>query len=125
MSTQPAGFIGELIAVAYDTPQVREKSPTCPNRFFWRGKCFEILEVLEEWSDFSRHGKMSRNMRPAHLTRAARDGSWGVGRFYFRVRVQTEQIFEIYYDRAPEDVENRKGNWFLFGERKFNKVFEN
>lgn len=124
MSTHPAGFISEIIDVEYDTPQVREKSPTCPNRFIWRGERFEILEVLEEWSDFSRRGKMSRNMRPAHLTRAARDGSWGVGRFYFRVRVQTEQIFEIYYDRAPEDVDNRKGNWFLFGERKFSQDFE-
>lgn len=61
---------------------------------------------------------MSRNMRPAHAARASRDGSWGVGRFYFRVTVHTGQMFEIYYDRAPEDVDNRKGGWFLLGERK-------
>jgi hypothetical protein len=111
-------FIGEPIEVEYDLPQVREKSPTCPNRFIWRGECYTIMKTLEEWSDFSRRGRMSRNMRPAHLTRASRDGSWGVGRFYFTVAVHTGQIFEIYYDRAPEDVDNRMGNWFLFGERK-------
>ena len=27
------------------------------------------------------------------------------------------QIFELYYDRAPKDVDNRKGGWFLRGER--------
>lgn len=124
MNTRPAKFISELIEVEYDTPQVKEKSPSCPNRFYWRGERFEILEVLEEWSDFSRRGKMSRNMRPTHLTRAARDGSRGVGRFYFRIKVQTEQVFEIYYDRSPENVDNRKGNWFLLGERKFIQDFE-
>ncbi len=118
MTTSPMRFIGEPIEVEYDIPQVREKSPFCPNRFIWRGTRYSITKTLEEWSDFSRRGRMSRNMRPPHLTRASRDGSWGVGRFYFTVTVHTGQIFEIYYDRAPEDVDNRMGNWFLFGERK-------
>lgn len=122
MTTYPTQFIGEPITVDYDEPQVREKNPTCPNRFTWRGECYVVSKVLEEWSDFSRRGKMSRNMRPAHLTRAAREGSWGVGRFYFTVAVHTGEIFEIYYDRAPEDVDNRKGNWFVFGQRKFVKA---
>jgi len=60
---------------------------------------------------------MGRNMRPVHLDRAAMKGSWGVGRFYFRVRVESGQVFEIYYDRAPGNVADRKGSWFLFGER--------
>jgi hypothetical protein len=122
MTTTPAGFIGESIEVEYDSLQVKEKTPTCPNRFLWRGERFEVRRLLEEWSDFSRRGRMSRNMQPQHATRASRVGSWGVGKFYFRVEVQTGQIFEIYYDRAPEDVDDRKGNWFLKGERKAQPV---
>jgi len=64
---------------------------------------------------------MSANMAPVHLASAARNGSWGVGRFYFRVVVESGQIFEIYYDRAPKDVDNRKGGWFLKGERHINR----
>jgi hypothetical protein len=64
-----------------------------------------------------RRGRMSNNMRPAHASRASRLGSWGVGRFYFRVKVDDGRIFEIYYDRAPADADNRKGAWFLKGER--------
>ena len=41
----------------------------------------------------------------------------GGGRFFFRVSVDSGQIFELYYDRAPKDVDNRKGGWFLRGER--------
>jgi len=43
-------------------------------------------------------------------------GSWGVGRFFFRIRVDTGKIFEIYYDRAPKGSKLRKGAWFLVGE---------
>lgn len=117
MKTRPAQFIDEPIQVEFDTPPVREKSPSCPQRFTWRGQLFTISHVHEEWVDYARRGRMARNMAPAHLASAARTGSWGVGRFCFRVTVNTGQIFEIYYDRAPQDVDNRMGGWFLKGER--------
>jgi hypothetical protein len=56
---------------------------------------------------------MARNMRPEHAAKAAAHGSWGVGQFYFRVRTQQGRIFDLYYDRAPKDVDRRKGAWFL------------
>ncbi|NOH11782.1 MAG: hypothetical protein HND51_09065 [Chloroflexi bacterium] len=59
---------------------------------------------------------MQHTMKPANLRKAARRGSWGVGRFYFRVQTDNGQIFELYYDRAPKDIDNRKGNWILFQE---------
>ena len=118
METLPDKFIGEPILVEFDSEPIRAKTPPCPNVFIWHEQRYKIEQVLEEWSDFSRRGRMARNMQPAHLSAAARAGSWGVGRFYFRVKVNTGEIFEIYYDRAPEDVDNRKGGWFLLGERK-------
>jgi hypothetical protein len=59
---------------------------------------------------------MSKNMKPAHLREAERRGSWGVGRFYFRVRTDKERIFDLYYDRAPKQAADRLGHWFLWRE---------
>ena len=101
----------------FDSPPTLEKTPTCPQRFIWRGERFAITGVLEQWVDFHRRGKMARNMTPGHIASAARSGSWGVGRFFFRVQVSNGQLFEIYYDRAPHDADHRKGGWFLMGER--------
>jgi hypothetical protein len=32
---------------------------------------------------------------------------------FFRVRVEDERLFELYYDRAPKDAMDRLGYWFL------------
>jgi hypothetical protein len=109
-------FIDESITVEFDVPPVREKSPTCPNRFNWNGEIYQVSEMLAEWNDFTRRGKMARNMRPAHAAVAANRGSLGVGRFFFRVLTQSGQIFDLYYDRAPKDAAHRKGGWFLYRE---------
>jgi hypothetical protein len=118
MPTITAHFYVEPITVEFDNPPVQEKSPHCPDRFTWRDETFIISSVLEEWIDYSRRGRMARNMMPAHLASANRKGSWGVGRFYFRVNTTSGRIFEIYYDRAPGDIDGRKGHWFLLGERR-------
>jgi hypothetical protein len=117
MSTIPSQFYDEPIEVTFLTPPVLEKKPPCPDAFTWRKEYYLIVELLEEWVDFQRRGRMARNMQPAHLASAARAGSWGVGRFYFRVKVANGKLFEIYFDRAPENVDSRKGKWFLLGER--------
>lgn len=118
MKTVPFHFYDDPIEVVFAKPPTYEKSPTCPQAFNWRGETFEIVEVLEEWADFERHGTMGRNMKPSHLASALRKGSWGVGKFYFRVKAASGQYFELYFDRAPENCDDRKGNWYLKGERK-------
>lgn len=118
METLPYRLIDEPIEVIFSTPPLLEKKPECPQAFIWRGETYPIAEELSAWEDYRRRGKMERNMVPAHLRHALRMGSWGVGRFYFRVRVNSGPIFKIYYDRAPANASNRKGNWFLLGERK-------
>jgi hypothetical protein len=135
---QPLHFYDQPIEPIFDTPPAREKTPDCPNGFTWEDKTYRVLEMLSSWSDFARRGKMARNMRPAHAAVAAGRGSLNVGRFYFRVRVvlsrspamssssiasplgtagQTEsQVFDIYYDRAMKNVDDRKGQWFIYRE---------
>ena len=110
-------FIGEPIEVILDSPPLLEKSPPCPDGFIWRGETFRIVELIGEWKDFRRRGRMSKNMIPEHSSRAERVGSWGVGRFFFRVRTDVGRVFEIYYDRAAQGAGDRKGRWVVFGER--------
>ncbi len=109
-------FIGEEIAIQFDTPPVRQKTPPCPDGFTWQGRSYRVTGKISEWQDFTRRGRMARNMRPAHADAAAQRGSLGVGRFYFRVRTDTGQVFDLYYDRAIKDVDDRLGHWFLYRE---------
>jgi hypothetical protein len=113
MALIPIRFINQPVEVHFDRPQMLEKTPGCPDRFDWQDEQFDIVELISEWRDYRRQGRMACNMRPEHAAKAARRGSWGVGQFYFRVRTRQGRIFDLYYDRAPKDVDRRKGEWFL------------
>ena len=107
-------FIGEEISVFLPDGDFLEKNPKCPLSFTWQNQEISVVELLQSWTDFSRKGNRSRNMRTEHLQRAKLKGSWGVGRFYFTVKGETGRIFTIYYDRSPSSSSHRKGKWFLF-----------
>jgi Family of unknown function (DUF6504) len=113
---QAIHFYDHPIQPIFDTPPAREKTPDCPNGFIWDDKTYRVIEMLSAWSDFVRRGKMANNMRPAHAAVASNRGSLNVGRFYFRVRVDTDQVFDIYYDRAMKSLDERKGQWFIYRE---------
>ena len=113
---QAIHFYDNPIEPIFDTPPAREKSPDCPNGFIWDDKTYRVIEMLSSWSDFARRGKMARNMRPAHAAVASSRGSLNVGRFYFRVLTDTHQVFDIYYDRAMRNIDDRKGQWFIYRE---------
>jgi hypothetical protein len=88
----------------------------CPSGFVWHDQTHRIVTMLAEWSDFTRRGRAARNMRPAHASVAATRGSLGVGRFFFRVKIEDGRVFDIYYDRAPKDADHRKGQWCMYRE---------
>jgi hypothetical protein len=116
MEVRPLRFIGEGIQVQFDQAPALVKKPGCPDRFVWRERTYRIVERLSEWQDYSRRGRMASNMRPERAAMAARRGSWGVGRAYFRVRTDNGRIFDLYYDRAPKSAGDRAGAWFLYRE---------
>jgi hypothetical protein len=116
MNEPASHFIGEEIEVDFDKEPVRQKMPPCPDGFTWQAHPYRVVEKISEWHDFTRRGRMARNMQPAHAAVAAERGSLGVGRFFFRVRTDTGQAFDLYYDRAIKDVDDRLGHWFLFRE---------
>ena len=109
----PFRFIGKEIQVLFDESPALSKKPGCPDGFALEDEAFRVVELLEEWSDHSRKGRFARNMQPEHASVAAKRGSWGVGRMFFRVRADCGRCFELYYDRAPKDATHRKGAWFL------------
>jgi hypothetical protein len=110
-------FYVEAIEPIFDEPPLLIKSPDCPDGFLWRGQSYRVVELLAEWHDYRRRGRMADNMQSTHARVAASRGSLGVGRYYFRVRVEDGKVFEIYYDRAISNAGDRKGHWFLVGER--------
>lgn len=112
----PIHFFDESIEVIFDTLPKLEKAPHCPDGFTWNRQTYRIVRSISEWSDFSRSGKMEKNMRPAHAMAAALRGSLNVGRYYFRIEVDTKQVFDIYYDRAMKNLDNRKGQWIIYRE---------
>ena len=119
----PIHFLDEHIDVIFNIPPIHEKSPHCPNGFIWNDQTYQVIESLSEWADFSRTGRMAKNMRPEHAEVASTRGSLNVGRFYFRVKAVSgsstaaqTQIFDIYYDRAMKGVDKRKGEWFVYRE---------
>ncbi len=114
----PIRFIGEPVEVYFKKQPALEKVPGPPDGFIWRGEDFPVAEVLNEWHDYRRRGRMARNMRPTHASTATRRGSWGVGQDYYRVRTGNGRLFDLYYDRAPKSVDDRKGAWFLDKELK-------
>lgn len=113
---QQVRFIGEQVTVHFHRPPVLEKKPGPPDVFTWEGRTYRVQAVLKEWHNYRRRGAMAHNMKPAHAATASRRGSWGVGRDYYRVETENGRFFDLYYDRAPKDVDRRKGGWFLHQE---------
>ncbi len=116
MNLKPIHFISEQIEVSFDKPPLLEKKPESPSSFTWRGNRHKVIELVSEWVNYGRHGRMQRNMQPQHAAVASLRGSWGVGTFYFRVRTKEGRFFDLYYDRAPKNVDDRKGKWFIYQE---------
>jgi hypothetical protein len=114
----PAQFIGAEIEAVFDAPPLLTKKPDALSGFIWRGETFRVVELISRWYDYDRKGRMAKNMQPEHLRVARKRGSWGVGKFYFRVQTEDGRVFDLYYDRAPEEAGDREGHWFLWREMK-------
>lgn len=113
---KPIHFIAEQVTVQFSSPPTHLKKPHCPDRFFWRDEEWPIVACIAEWKDFSRQGRMAKNMQPQHAKAAESQGSWGVGRYYFDVHTKNGRCFRLYYDRAPLNAFDRTGHWVLLAE---------
>jgi hypothetical protein len=114
----PVRFIAEEVEVHFDVPPMATKKPDPPSGFTWQGESYRVEETISRWFSYERRGRFAKNMRPHNLSKAERRGSWGVGRFYFRVKTEQGAIFDLYYDRASKEAGDRKGHWYLWREMK-------
>ncbi|NIN68496.1 MAG: hypothetical protein GTO63_28070 [Anaerolineae bacterium] len=109
-------FYADEIEVRFHKEPALEKKPGPPVAFTWRGREYVIVEVLKEWHDYRKRGKSrafyAKERGSYWATASQRQGSWGVGRDYYRVRTEDGEVFDIYYDRAPKG-QDRKGQWIL------------
>jgi len=103
----PLRFVSEKIDVEHERSPHLIKKPTAPDSILWNGQSFNVEEVISSWFDYSRKGRMALNMRPENLKKAE---------LYFRVRTRGGRVFDIYYDRAPKDAGDHKGQWYLWRE---------
>jgi hypothetical protein len=114
----PTRFIGAPVEAIFDQPPALEKRPGPPDGFVWEGRPYRVKAVLREWHDYRLRGKSEsfyvKEQGSFRAKSAQRRGSWGVGRDYYRVRTDTGEVFELYYDRASRGPDHRKGAWFLF-----------
>ncbi|MGD8814770.1 MAG: DUF6504 family protein, partial [Anaerolineales bacterium] len=62
----PIAFIDDEIEVIFENAPLLSKRPHAPDGFTWEDQRFGVIEVLSEWVDTERRGKMARNMREAH-----------------------------------------------------------
>ncbi len=113
-----ARFIGAPVEVIHDRPPALEKRPGPPDGFIWEGRTYRVVAVLQEWHDYRLRGKTQAfyvKERGSYRAKAMeRRGTWGVGRDYYRVRTAEGEVFDLYYDRAPQGPGERKGAWFLW-----------
>lgn len=109
-------FISDPIVVHFSSQPALTKKPTCPDCFEWGNQQFNVTTCLAEWTDFTRRGRMARNMQPQHAQIASGRGSWGVGRYYFDIQTDKNRCFRLYYDRSPADADDRAGTWILLAE---------
>ncbi len=114
----PIAFIGEAVEVHFDRPPLLSKKPDPPSGFSYRGESFQVARLISSWSDYQRRGRMAKNMQLEHLQVASKRGSWGVGRFYYRLQTKCGRIFDLYYDRAPTSAMDRQGHWYLWREMR-------
>lgn len=77
----------------------RDEETRNPISFVWRGRKYEIKEVIAFWPDFSYSesgAKRKRWWQRKH-------------RNYYRVLTEKEEVFEIYFDRG-----SKKEVWILY-----------
>jgi hypothetical protein len=109
-------FIGESIEPKFHGQPRFSKKAGCPSAFLWRGEEFTVAEMLSEWHDYGRRGRMELNQTPAHAQASLQRGSLGVGRDYYKIRAEGGRVFILYYDRAPRNAADRMGEWILLEE---------
>lgn len=96
-------FISEPIEPekgAFAAEGMARGEPGVPRRFTWRGKAYDVAEIIEQWKD----------------TRPCRHGSGEryVGRHWVRVRTTSGDVMRLYFERNPRPDRTGGRRWYLY-----------
>ena len=100
-------FISEPITPErgdFDTTLMAQGLASLPGAFTWRGRRYEISDCLEHWKESSREGGRA-------------GGELYLRRQRFRIRLDTGEIAEIYFERqarAGASKHAAKQRWFIY-----------
>jgi len=101
-SGSPRRFISEPITPVpgtFDTAAMARGEPGLPSRFRWRGREYEVAQVLHTSKTTSpcTHGSPEKYVR----------------KHVYRVRTTDGTEMEIYFDRHPRVKADRKRRWWI------------
>jgi phosphoribosylglycinamide formyltransferase-1 len=84
----------------FDRAGMARGEPGVPLEFSWRGRCWRLAEVLEQWKSTGpcTHGSRERYVR----------------RHWYRVRVEPAAKLTIYCDRQARRGSSAKARWWVF-----------
>ncbi|HOO17021.1 MAG: cytoplasmic protein [Phycisphaerae bacterium] len=97
-------FVSEPISPHRGTFMARPMAgglPGLPGGFDWRGKSYEIREVLETWKQSgAEHGRAQ--------------GEIYLRRHYFKIKMSDAAVWTVYFTRQAARGGPAKRRWFLY-----------
>lgn len=96
-------FVSECItpdAGTFDAAAMSRGEPGLPRGFTWRGRHFQIVELLSSWRHFEswNHGSGDRYYR----------------KHYYRVRTDSGEVMLLYGLRHTKPGQSKRKRWWLY-----------
>ncbi|MFA5205046.1 MAG: DUF6504 family protein [Lentisphaeria bacterium] len=96
-------FISEAVVPepgTFDTGRMAAGEPGLPGAFAWRGRRFEVAELLRCWKEAGpcRMGSSEQYVR----------------KHWYEVRTATGETLTLYFERQPRGKAQAKKRWWLF-----------
>ena len=98
------GFVSEPItpqAGTFDAGAMAAGLPGLPRGFRWRGAAYTVVALLDAWKQSAPEGG-----RP--------DGERYLRRHCFRLRMNDDSVWTVYFTRQPPRGGSPKSRWFLY-----------
>ena len=89
----------EPVAATCDTGRMAIGEPGLPREFLWRGKTFEVADVLRAWRETGRctHGSDEMYLR----------------KHWYKVKTTSNAVMKIYFERQPRG-KRKTVRWWLY-----------
>lgn len=88
-------------ALTGDAAAMARGEPGLPKGFTWRGEQFEWTQVIDVWKESSREG-------------AKAQGELYLRRHYYKLLMNDETVWTVYFTRQPASSGSAKSRWFLY-----------